>query len=249
MKTKITVAGLSVVAVLSVAVSCSETHHVVESSPAVVQGNGIVVEEARPVTGTIRVDLRGVGELHIRQGAQEELRVRAEENLLPFLRTDVRAGELVIWKDAGTILNTRPIEYHLTVADLERVALTGAGTIRGRDIATGPLALLSSGAGSMEFIGLAAPSVNVVRSGVGDVALSGSVHEQVVRLSGVGGYHAGSLESVVADVGIGNGVSATVRVRDHLTVTIQGGGTVYYIGDPVVIRVPGTLGNVVQIEG
>ena len=53
--------------------------------------------------------------MYIQQGVRGQLRVRA----------DLQAGELVIWKNGVTLLNTHLVEYHLTVVDLERVALTG----------------------------------------------------------------------------------------------------------------------------
>lgn len=231
------------------AAACSEPEHIIYSTPAVVDGNGMVVEESRAIGAFSRLDLRGVGNLYIQQGAREELRIRAEENLLGYLRTDVQAGELVIWKDGATLRNTRPIEYHLTVVNLERVALTGAGQIRGSNLDTGALALLQSGAGGIELVNLNAPRADIGSSGVGDVILSGSVPEQTVRLRGLGRYDGRHLASIVADVRIESMGSATVRVRDHLRATVSGSGNVYYIGNPIVESSTSGPGGVVQIGG
>jgi hypothetical protein len=159
----------------------------------------------------------------------------------------VQAGELRIWKDGVTLWNTRPIEFHLTVVDLERAALTGAGQIRGSNLDTGALELLLSGVGSVEFVDLNALTLDVESSGVGDVILSGSVQEQTVKLRRMGNYDGRDLESAEADVLIADGGSATVRVRDHLKSTIHGSGSVYYIGDPVVDSNIHGSGDVVKI--
>jgi len=249
MKTRSTAAVLLLAAAALFGAACSDSHHVVSSGPAMVQGNGNVVEESRAVGAFTRIHLQGVGNLYVRQGAREELRVRAEENLLEYLKTETRAGELVIWKDGGTLLNTAPIEYHLTLVDLERAALAGAGRIEGSDLHTGVLTLRLSGVGSIELANLTASGLDVESSGVGDVTLSGSTQEQSIRLSGLGNYNGDALASVEADVLIARSGSATVRVRDRLTATINGSGNIYYIGDPTVDSSISGSGRVERIGG
>lgn len=229
------------------ATACDDHDSYFDPWPDVVHGDGNVVEESRTVGGYERIDHGGVGHLYIQPGAREELRVRAEENLIDYLKTEVQAGELVIWKDPVTLLNTRPIEYHLTVGNLDRVALTGAGQIEASDLVTGPLAVVLSGAGNIDLVDLSAPSLDVRTSGVGGVTTSGSVHMQTIRLGGMGDYDGRDLTSSVAEVLITYGGSATVRVQDHLTVTINGSGNVYYIGDPVVDSTINGSGAVVKI--
>jgi hypothetical protein len=244
-----TQSALALLAAALLAAACSDSYSVKGPGPGVVHGNGVVVEESRAVSGCTRITLGGVGTLYVRQGAREELRVRAEENLLEYLRTDVRADELLIWKDGVTLANTAPIEYHLTVASLKRVALTGAGGIRGTNLDTGPLELRLAGAGSIELVNLNAPRLDVEVTGVGDVIVSGSADEQTIRSRGLGNYNGRDLASAVAEVWITYAGSATVRVRDHLRVTIRGGGNVFYIGDPVVESSISGSGKVLKIEG
>jgi hypothetical protein len=249
MKTPILATLLPAAAAVLLAAACSDSDYTLNATPAAVQGNGNVVEESRPIGAFSGLDFRGVGTVYIEQGARQQLQVRAEENLIDHLRTDVQSGELVIWKDAATLVNTRPIEYHLTVVDLDRVRLAGAGQIEASDLDTGPLALQLSGVGGVELVNLQAPSLDVESTGVGDLNLSGSVQEQTVRLRNMGEYDARHLTSNVADVLVANWGSATVRVRDRLRVRINGSGSVYYIGDPIVDSSGSGSGDVVQIGG
>jgi hypothetical protein len=249
MKTRSSVALLLVAGAMLLAAACSDSDRIFHSTPGVVHGDGNVVEESRAIGACSSLDHGGVGIVQIQQGVGEQLRVRAEENLLDYLNTDMQGGELVIWKDGVTLLNTRPIEYDLTVVDLDRVALTGAGQIQASNLDTGPLALKLSGAGNIELVDLNAPRLDVDASGVGDVILSGSVQEQTIRLRGMGNYDGRDLTSAMADVQIAYGGSATVRVQDHLTVTINGSGNVYYIGNPIVDSSINGSGAVVKIGG
>jgi hypothetical protein len=127
--------------------------------------------------------------------------------------------------------------------------LTGAGLIRGSNLDTGPLALRLNGVGTVELLDLNAPRIEIESSGVGDVIVSGAVQEQNIKLSLWGSYDGGNLSSDLADVLVENGGSATVRVRDLLRATINGTGTVYYIGDPVLETSINGSGQVVKIGG
>ncbi len=229
-------------AAAALATACTE-HDVVVNPPSFtpptnIVGNGIVVEETRTVGSFDRITVTGVGNLEIRQGAREELRVRAEENLLDLVKTDVNGGELLIWVADGTrFLTTQPIEYHLTVTSLSRVTVTGVGTVRARNLDVGSLTLTRTGVGSFDFDDLRAGQLTVEAGGVGEFRISGSVQTQTVTLRGIHDYMAGDLLSNQADVRIGNLGSATLRVRDRLAAKITGSGSVYYYGDPTVTSV------------
>ncbi len=231
---------LAAAAVLAPA--CTEHDVVVNppsfTPPANIVGNGNVVEQTRTVGSFDRITVTGVGNLEIRQGAREELRVRAEENLLEHVKTDVNAGELLIWVPGGTSLRTtQPIEYHITVTDLRRVTVTGVGQVRASSLDVGSLALMRTGVGSFRFDDLRASQLTVDAGGVGEFRLSGSVQTQTVTLRGIHDYLAGNLLSHEADVRVSDRGSATLRVRDRLDATITGSGSIYYYGDPTVTSV------------
>ena len=217
-----------------------------------VSGSGVVAEEDRIVIGITGVVLAGEGNLYIEQGAAEELIVRAEENLLPYILTEVQDGILKIRTRSNVSLEpTLPIEYHLTVVSLESVILSGAGDITISDLVTPQLALTLSGVGSIEVTNLEGDELDVVLSGVGNFDISGTVDVQRLNITGLGDYDASDLTSLDATIRIvGNDTqTATVRVSDMLTVTINGDGMVFYIGDPFVDSDITGSGSVQQIPG
>ena len=129
--------------------------------------------------------------------------------------------------------------------------LSGVGDIKVWDLMSPQLALTLSGVGNVEVNNLEADELDVVLSGVGDFHVSGTVDVQRLNVTGLGEYEAGDLSSLDAVISIaGNdNQTATVRVSDMLTVTINGNGTVFYIGDPFVdFDITGN-GSVQQISG
>jgi len=222
------------------------------STPTIVFGSGVVAQENRTVIGITGVVLAGEGNLYIEQGAAEELIVTAEDNLLPYILTEVRGGILEIRTRSNVDLRpSLPIEYRLTVVSLDSVLLSGVGDITVSDLVTPQLSLRRSGIGSVEVTNLDVDELDVVLSGMGDFDISGTVDLQRVNVTGLGDYDARdlvSLDAVISIVGNAN-QTATVRVSDMLTVTINGNGRVFYIGDPFVDANITGSGSVQQIPG
>src|SRR5690242_12646963 len=54
-----------------------------------VHGSGNVVTEARPVSGFDRVSVSGAGQLKVTQGDAESLTIETDDNLLPYIRSEV----------------------------------------------------------------------------------------------------------------------------------------------------------------
>ena len=62
-----------------------------------------------------------------------------------------------------------------------------------------------------------------------------------------GAYEAEGLQSARASARLTGLGSATVRVSEHLQVEIQEGGTVQYVGNPIVEQEVGGLGQIKRI--
>jgi hypothetical protein len=216
-----------------------------------VPGSGTVAEETREVSDFTKVELGTLGTLYIEIGDRETLRVEADDNLLPYIETEVRGDTLKIAsRDMVSLLPKEPIYYHLTVTALDEIVLSGLGSIEVPDpLDTSALAVRISGGGSIELEDLRAETLDADLSGLGDLYIDeGKVTAQDVLISGGGNYRARGLDSETADVRLSGLGSATVRVSERLDVEISGGGSVKYIGNPTVQQNISGLGRVEQLE-
>src|SRR5512146_347376 len=81
-----------------------------------INGSGKPASESRPVSSFSRVSLRGTGELILSQGNEEALTVEADDNILPYIKTEVRGDELILQTKEGVSINPRTtIRYTLKV--------------------------------------------------------------------------------------------------------------------------------------
>jgi hypothetical protein len=214
----------------------------------VVRGSGNVITETRQVSGFSALRLDGAGRLVITQGTTENLEIQAEDNLIGELTSEVQDNTLVLgyqqqpWRK--TILPTQPIIYNLTVTDLTKLTLNGAGDIDIRSLETGSLVIDINGAGQIDIKEIIADQLTVNFAGTGSVTVSGVVSDQVVILDGAGNYQAGDLQSRSTSIeinGLGNG---TVYATETLAITINGGGSVGYYGSPRVTQEITGLGDI-----
>lgn len=213
-----------------------------------IHGSGVLAEEERPMSGFSAASFAAYGSLRVVQGSREALHIRAEDNLLPYLVTEVNNGLLGVRIKSGFDLEpTEPIEFHLTVVDLERFRFTGVGDVEISDLTAGQLFLDFSGVGTLDCSNLDAGALDVTLSGIGDTRVSGNVDVQFVQVLGLGDYEARDLTSREATVTIRSSGSATLRVSDRLVVWITGSGWVRYIGNPIVESTVTGSGRVVRL--
>ena len=199
-----------------------------------IDGSGALAEETRPVSGVTAVQLSMPGTLHIQIGPSESLRISAEDNLLPYIRTDSRAGELDIHTESNVNLRpTQPIDYFLTVASLDTIHVSSSGDIEAPALTATHFDVGISSSGSITIDSLQAETLRVEISSSGSLAiLAGAVPEQDISISSSGAYDARNVESQEIDVRLSSSGSATVRVAGILKADLSSSGNVYYLGSP-----------------
>jgi hypothetical protein len=223
-------------AALALAAGCA----VFAGDGRVIRGSGTIAAENRPVGGFSAVALLGSGEVVLTQGATEGVTVEADDNLLQYVRTDVRGGTLELgFDDAGwreRYQPSRPIRFLVSLRTVSALDLAGAGSLTATQLDAEALTLALNGAGDITLAGLAAETLRASLSGTGNIALAGRVDGQEVQLSGAGDYQAGDLESQHAEVALSGTGEITLWVRQALDVTLSGTGAVNYFGQPTLGR-------------
>lgn len=207
----------------------------VNLNPSRVVGSGNVESEERSVNNVERVRLTYVGELTIIQDGQESLTVEADDNLLPYIETEMRGRELVLGVENGIMLDSdNPIKYTLHVKTLNNVSISGSADVYAEALETDNLALEISGSGNMTVDELRADELRLRASGSGNFSLAGEVRSQDVSITGSGNFMGGDLASERAEVTISGSGNVTLWVAESLDIRVTGVGNVDYYGRPEV---------------
>lgn len=248
MKNKIPFALVGVMLIFSI-LACNVTING-DIGGETVRGSGSVVAEDRVVDNISGVQLANEGTLHIVMGDSESLRIEAEDNLLEYIQTDVRAGRLVVGTRQGINLRaSRPIDYYLTVDELSSIVISSSGDVDAGDLQSESFSVKINSSGNVSVSNLDCTSLRVEISSSGDLEiLGGQVQQQDITISSSGEYSARDLQSVEAEVTITSSGAATIRVSDHLSGRLSSSGDIYFIGNPEVNVRMTSSGRTVQIN-
>lgn len=204
------------------------------SSCKMLTGNGNVIKETRNPGNFTKVHSSGSADVEITPGSNYAVTVEDDENLLPYMETEVENGTLHIhYRDEVSVSNDHA-KIYITAPTLSEVKTSGASNIIVSGILknSDKISFKTSGAGNIEGE-VDAPAISVSISGVGTVKLRGSTKDFDCDISGVGHAQCGNLESENTTVSVSGVGEAHVFASVHLSATVSGTGSVYYLGNPL----------------
>ncbi len=121
-----------------------------------VRGSGVVGSEVRSVSDFTSIGVVGSANVSIVFGETELVAITTDENLLPYIKTEVRSGKLIIHNQENTRVSF-PLGIHIkvTMKTLTSATLDGSGDISIADIHTDALGVNLLGSGSIKVSGIA----------------------------------------------------------------------------------------------
>jgi len=211
-----------------------------------VNGNGKLVEKTRQVGNFESLGVSGSFDVFLAKGQEGRIELSVEENLEPYLETEVEGGKLKVrWKKGSNIRTTKSTKLTVFFEEVNGVALAGSGDIISRDpLVANEMEIAVAGSGDVRLqlqVGSAVAEV----SGSGDVELSGTCTEFEAAVAGSGDIKAYELKSEKAELKISGSGTIHANAEKELTARISGSGNIRYKGSPRIedIKVSGS-GNV-----
>jgi hypothetical protein len=190
-----------------------------------VQGSGVAATQARELPPFGSLELAGSNIVSVRVGGKQSVIVRADDNLLSHVTTEVQGGTLVIGNTPGSFTTKSPMSVHVSVPALESLELTGSGIVSVDDLEAARFAVALPGSGVVRASGTAT-RLDVTLAGSGDAQLARLVAREVsATVSGSGRILVTATESLDAAV---PGSGAIVYGGDpaHVTTNVTGSGAV-----------------------
>ncbi|HSB01952.1 MAG TPA: DUF2807 domain-containing protein, partial [Anaerolineales bacterium] len=118
------------------------------------RGSGNIVTETRDVGSFHAIDVSYPAQVLVKQGTKESVKIQADDNLLPELRTQVKNGVLEIsYKRQNTryVNPTKPVNITIVVKELDDIEFNSAGELVINDLESDALDVSLSGAGNLEL--------------------------------------------------------------------------------------------------
>src|SRR5690348_5263083 len=203
------------------------------ASCASMSGNGNVIKENRGISDFNKIRTSGSIDVVISICNQFQVTVENDENLLPYVITEVRDGQLSIRYKNDVSINNDHAKVFVTAPSLDKIATSGSADVSSDGVISNSnqLDISTSGSGDIK-LNVDAPLVNATSSGSGNIELSGSTKDFKCTISGSGDARCAQLKSENAVVRVSGSSDVHVFASVSLKVNITGSGDVYYGGNP-----------------
>jgi len=199
-----------------------------------IRGNGIETVEERNTSNFDKVKSSGDFVVHITEGENLEVIVKAEQNIIPYIETFVSNDELKV-EIIGfhNIINRLPMEVYITVPSLTGISQSGSGAITTDNFTTDHLDLAISGSGYISTVANAS-EIDAFISGSGKLDISGEANTANFNISGSGKIQSYDLALHDCNARISGSGHMWVTAEQILHAIISGSGNVFYSGNPEI---------------
>src|SRR3954447_22347891 len=156
----------------------------------VIKGNGIAKSETREASDYTSLVCGGPIKVEVVYGNSNTIQLEGDENILPYIETLVKNGELTIRvKEHNSVKPHVPLRVHVSMTTINRLAQSGSGEIKGSgnftSTQTTDVAMSGSGAINLKFNKFAGMAISM--SGSGSINMEGELNDDLdVSQSGSG---------------------------------------------------------------
>ncbi len=196
-------------AALLVVAGCSPSSGNAAATP--VAGAGDPTTENRTAGAFTSVSATDGINLVVSSGPTHSVKVSAQPNILPLVKTEVQNGQLTATIVAPGLSSTRPITVSVTVPLLASLSLDGGAT------------------GTMQ---LEAALLSITLNGGATLQAIGTVSHLALTAQGGAVAKLGDMATDSATVTMGGGAQATLNVKTAITGSADGGATITLATSP-----------------
>lgn len=200
-----------------------------------IKGNGNITSITRTTSNYNTVNFAGSFDYVLVAGSEGKITIEGEENLLQYIITEVKNGNLSVKTQNNTSLQTskrRTIKITVPFEDISAVSLAGSGDVWNESlIATNRFKVAVAGSGDVK-LNLEVSSLDASVTGSGELELTGKTNSLNLSVSGSGDFKGYNLEANDVNVSVTGSGEAKVFCNGHLKARVTGSGDINYKGNP-----------------
>lgn len=202
--------------------------------PDKIKGSGNLITSTRTLKAFSKIECSLDATISLAQNESSELKLEAEDNIAPIIKTEVVGDKLTITADQS-YSSQKPIKLYIPVKELKVIVMKGSGTLTNEGMLQSEnlsLELLGSGNVNLNVTG---KKLQTLLAGSGNIKISGIMEQHNTRVAGSGDVQAFDLktqQTVAYMAGSGNcNISASVDLK----ASVAGSGDIIYKTAPLKI--------------
>lgn len=210
-----------------------------------IKGSGYVLTQQRETSYFSSIEVAGKISVYISPGEFLPITIEADDNLFPYIKTVVRDDILKIYlSDTVNIVKFADMNVLIGMPKVSRLMARQFGYIEGSmstwDVDTVKIRVASAGriklAAKASYIDAKAKTSAIIE-------LKGKTKELEAELTTAARLDARELEADEADIDLGTGAKAEIRVNHELEYNLGGSSRLIYKGNPRILQAKTTAGS------
>lgn len=200
-----------------------------------ITGNGKLITENRNLSDYDKIDVAGSFDVILVKGNEGAISIKADENLMEYIETEVKNGHLKIQQKKGYQLkSTKTIVITVAFEMIDAISLAGSGNVHSADVLNAADLILNL-AGSGEInLPVSAKNLTSHIAGSGNIKLSGNSDVLRSEIAGSGTLEGDNLKATVSHINIAGSGNVKIHAISEIHANIVGSGDVIYTGNPTI---------------
>lgn len=207
------------------------------SKNQVVVGSKNIITQEKQLSAYDRIEVLGSYDVIFTDGEVGKIKIKAPDNILPLIQTEVSDGLLKIGVGKNRYRVKQPIIIYVPVdSHLKQVDIKGSADISTeKNLETKVLNVGIYGSGDARLaVDVSSLALEVV--GAGDIRVSGKAKDLSINISGSGDVDTSKLTAEKAAISISGAGDVSAYVTEDVDVSIAGAGDVTVKGNPKKVK-------------
>jgi Putative auto-transporter adhesin, head GIN domain len=194
-------------------------------------GSGNIITQKRPVGNFTGIAASNAIDVEVTIGANTEVRVEADDNIMKHVITDISGGVLYLKIENRVSINNTHVKVYVTTAGLKSISASSSASVKVNGVIKydGKISFDASSSGDIEAE-VDAPEVEAEASSSGSVTLSGKTKNYKTEASSGSNIKSAQLLTENTTASANSGSSVAVHASVSLDADASSGGNINYRG-------------------
>ena len=207
------------------------------SKNQVVVGSNNIITQEKQLSAYDRIEVLGSYDVIFTDGEVGKIKIKAPDNILPLIQTEVSDGLLKIGAEKNRYKVKEPIIIYVPVnSRLKQVDIKGSADIYSeKNLETKTLNVGIYGSGDVR-LQVEASSLALKIDGSGNIRVGGKTDNLSININGSGDVEVPNLKAEKAAISISGAGDVSAYVTEDVDISIVGSGDVIIKGNPKKIK-------------
>lgn len=198
-----------------------------------IKGNGNITQITRTTNSYNAIAIGGSFDVILVKGDEGKITIEGEENILPYIETEVSRNTLKVkFKENTNISTTKKMTVTIPYKDIESLSLGGSGSISSTSLISATNFKVNIGGSGNIDINVDTNTIKASIGGSGSIYLKGDTNALSCSIAGSGNINAYELKADELDASVAGSGNIKTTVISTIDAKIVGSGNIYYKGNP-----------------